>query len=144
MIHTTILRARYGESDQMGFIHHANHVVWMELSRINLLRECGVNCRELEIAGILVPVVSVAVKYVSPAFFDDEISVQAAVTRKTRARFRVDYLVCRKNGDLLCHGHTDHCLLDKSSRKPIPIPESIYFSLRIDEPAQAWPSWRNP
>ena len=34
-------RAQYHETDQMGIIHHANYVKWMEEARIRYMEELG-------------------------------------------------------------------------------------------------------
>src|SRR4051812_19362268 len=39
--HETRLRVRYGETDQMGVVHHANYALYVEESRTNLMRERG-------------------------------------------------------------------------------------------------------
>ncbi len=87
MVNITKIRARYEENDQMGFIHHSKHIVWMELARMNLFRECGVSCRELETNGILLPVTQVITKYASPAYFDNEVYIHAAFTKISHAKF---------------------------------------------------------
>ncbi len=33
------LRVRYAETDQMGVVYHANHLVWFEVGRVELLRQ---------------------------------------------------------------------------------------------------------
>ncbi len=138
MINITKIRACYEESDQMGFIHHSNHTIWMELARMNLFRDCGVNYRELETKGILLPVTKVFTKYVSPAYFDDEIRVHAAFTKITRAKIRVDYLIFRDENELLCYGYTEHCFILKETKKPVKIPEDILNKMKISEDAKNW------
>ena len=138
MIQITRIRARYEESDQMGFIHHSNYVVWMELARMNLLRECGINYRELETKGFILPVTKIVAKYISPAYFDDEIQIHAAFTSISKVKIRVDYLVFRNEKELLCYGYTEHCFLTKEAKKAIRIPEPIYEKLKLSKTAINW------
>ena len=35
------VRVRYAETDQMGFVHHANYLVYFEIGRTELLRASG-------------------------------------------------------------------------------------------------------
>ena len=47
------VRVRYAETDSMGYLHHSRYAVFMEMGRTELLRQTGVNYRDLEAAGIL-------------------------------------------------------------------------------------------
>ncbi len=38
----TRIRVRYAETDQMGVVYHANHFVWFEVGRVELLRQAGI------------------------------------------------------------------------------------------------------
>lgn len=138
MFKKSSVKARYEESDQMGFIHHSNHIVWMESARMDLFRECGVNYRELENDGFLLPVTKVVVKYVSPAFFDDDIEVRAAFTRISNVRIRIDYLMYRNDGPLVCYGYTEHCFLSRETGKPIRIPDLVRQKMKLSDTASDW------
>jgi len=44
----TRLRVRYAETDQMGVVYHANHFIWFEVGRVELLRQLGFSYRDME------------------------------------------------------------------------------------------------
>ena len=50
--HSTVLRARYAETDQMGIVHHANYYVWMEVARVELCDALGFRYRNMECASM--------------------------------------------------------------------------------------------
>src|SRR5690606_40611066 len=52
----TTLRVRYAETDAMQVAYYANYFVWFEVGRTDLLRQLGWTYREMEEAGILLPV----------------------------------------------------------------------------------------
>ncbi len=82
-------RVRYAESDQMGYAHHGAYVTWLEAGRIEWLRAHGFSYRQLEIDGVLMPVIEVALTYRQPLRFDDEVilSTTAAVIGRSRVEF---------------------------------------------------------
>src|SRR5437588_169601 len=41
-------RVRYAETDQMGMAYYANYLIWMEVGRSDLCRQCGFSYRDLE------------------------------------------------------------------------------------------------
>ena len=95
-------KAHYHETDQMGVVHHANYPKWMEEARVAFLDSLGVSYRAMEEAGVLSPVVSLAVEYKRPARFDDELEV----------RLEVAYTFFNKTRDELCAtAHSAHCFM---------------------------------
>ena len=138
MVHISKIRARYEESDQMGFIYHSNHIVWMELARMNMFREFGIDLRDMETKGIFLPVVKVIVKYHSPAYFDDEIVVHSAISEIKDYELRIDYMIYRNVKELICYSFTELCFIQKEPRKLIRIPDQVLKNLKISESAKKW------
>lgn len=114
---TTQVRVRYAETDQMGVVHHAAYLPWLEVARTEYLRGRGISYRELEGRGIRLPVLGVRVKYHHPACYDDLLDVTAELTAATPVRFTFAYSV-RRHGDgaLLCEGRTEHAAVDLRGR----------------------------
>ena len=48
----TRIRARYAETDQMGVVHHANYLMWMEVARVDYCRVAGFRYRDLEASTV--------------------------------------------------------------------------------------------
>src|SRR5262245_1524492 len=65
------IRVRYAETDQMGFLHHANYLVYFELGRVELLRSRGLNYKEIEAQGFFLVIAKAHVHYHRPAHYDD-------------------------------------------------------------------------
>ena len=42
------VRVRYAETDQMGVVYHANHFIWFEIGRVELMRQLGFTYRDME------------------------------------------------------------------------------------------------
>ena len=83
-IHT--IRVRYAESDQMGVAHHAAYVAWLEECRIELLRQVGSSYRDMEAAGVLMPVVELTIRYRRSLRFDDVATFATTVAVKGPSR----------------------------------------------------------
>jgi acyl-CoA thioester hydrolase len=93
--HRHRIRVRYVESDQMGVAHHSAYVAWLEEARIEWLRTVGQSYRELETAGVLMPVIELGVTYKRSFRFDDELDLvtSAAVLGRTRVEFMTRFLL---------------------------------------------------
>ncbi len=85
----TRTEVRYGETDQMGYAHHATAVLWLEYGRVHWLRKRGLKYRDLEANGVLLPVVNIAIRYHAPGRFEDQLSIQTRLVDlgKTRITF---------------------------------------------------------
>jgi acyl-CoA thioester hydrolase len=109
------IRVRYAETDRMGLLHHANYLVYFEQARIELLRSLGGNYKELEDQGYLLVLTKVEVKYRSPAYYDDLLTIRTTGTRTSPVRLEPKYEVLR-DGTLLAEGFTTLACVDRSGK----------------------------
>ena len=114
---STRVRARYADTAQMGVVYYANYLVWFEVARTEWLRDSGWSYREMEQAGISLPVIEAHCEYRHPARYDDEIEIRTEATVLTPVRIRFDY-EARKTADdtLSATGHTVHAALGTDGR----------------------------
>src|SRR5256886_16555793 len=63
----------------MGFVYHANYLIWMDMARTEHLRERGMSYKQLEEQGTYLTVTDVRVRYRQPARYDDMIRVRCWV-----------------------------------------------------------------
>jgi acyl-CoA thioester hydrolase len=119
------LRVRYPEVDRMGVAHHANHFVWFEIGRTELMRARGVTYRRLEDEGIFLPVIEASCAYHAPARYDDRVRVVTRVEDASGVRVAFSYRVeSEEDGRLLATGTTRHASVDRGGR-PCRLPEGI-------------------
>ena len=124
LIGCTTLRARYAETDRMGAVYHSNHFVWFEVGRTNWLRESGWTYREMEEAGVTLPVIEAHCTYRQPVRYDDEVSIQTRSTRLSSVRVRFDYSIVLPDGSVAATGHTVHAAVDNTGR-PCRLPPRV-------------------
>lgn len=112
-----IRRAFYYETDQMGVVHHTNYIRWFEEARIDLLRQHGVEYRDMEQRGIIIPVVDMQCTYLLSARFDDVMEIHLTMTRYTGVRMCFRYEVrFQKDGRLAATGQSTHCFIDRDGK----------------------------
>ena len=121
----TRVRVRYAETDKMGVVYYANYLVWFEVARADLLRTLGWSYREMEEAGVVLPVIEAHCEYQRPARYDDEIEVRTEGTMLSAVRMQFKYTIVRAaDGRVAAQGHTVHASVDPSGR-PRRLPERI-------------------
>lgn len=77
--HTTQIRVRYAETDQMGYVYYGIYPQYYEVGRAEWLRRFGLTYKQLEETGIIMPVAEVHIKYIRPARYDDLLTIQTRV-----------------------------------------------------------------
>ena len=126
----TTLRVRYAETDKMGVVYYANYLVWFEVARTDLLRSLGWTYREMEVAGVSLPVIEAHCDYKRPARYDDEIEVRTEGQMLSAVRIRFNYTVLRReDGVVAAAGHTVHAAVDPSGR-PCRLPARVKQALQ--------------
>ncbi|MFN8650983.1 MAG: thioesterase family protein [Gemmatimonadales bacterium] len=81
----TTHRVNYSETDQMGVVYHARHVVWLDIARTEHLRHAGYSYRELEEQGLRLVVTDLSVRYIAAARYDDQVTLRCRV-KEARSR----------------------------------------------------------
>ena len=124
------VRVRYSETDAMGVVHHSRYFVWLELARIEWLRQLGLNYKEMEQRGFFIPVVQANLSYKMPVFFDDILRIVLLPSEDYhRAKFTINYEIFREQ-DLIACGFTAHAFLN-AQRRLIPPPD--FFVKQLQE-----------
>lgn len=126
---TTDIRVRYAETDQMGVAYYSNYLVWFEVGRSEVCRDCGFSYAEMEArTQAFLAVAEARCRYHSPALYDEVLQVRTAVESLRKRTLNFRYEIIKKNsGVLVATGSTTHIVLDRSGR-PRTLPEE-YASL---------------
>jgi len=125
------LRVRYAETDQMGVVYHANHFIWFEIGRVELLRQLGFSYRDMEEQDkCFIAVVDARCRYKAPAHYDDEIIVRTHLKGVRESVIHFGYELLRPDdGTLLAEGETTHIVTD-AAMKMTPLPEKYMKAFR--------------
>ncbi|HJV23029.1 MAG TPA: thioesterase family protein [Holophagaceae bacterium] len=122
------IRVRYAETDQMGIVHHANYVVWLELGRSDWMRARGKGYAEIEAAGFRLVVNGVQVHYRAPARYDELVQVRTHLKEAGRRKVVFGYVV-ERDGQKLAEGESVHLVADDQGRAAV-LPEALLNLIR--------------
>ena len=124
------IRVRYGETDRMGYAYYGNYAEYFEVGRVETLRELGLNYKEIEESGILLPVYTFSVKYLKPAFYDDLLTIKTTVKELPKARITFYYETFNEKNDLLNTGEVTLAFINQKTTKPIAAPAEFTEKMR--------------
>ncbi len=116
--HSTKLRVRYGETDQMGYMYYGNYAEWYEVGRVEMLRSLGMSYQSMEDSGIMMPVLELKCKYIKPAFYDQEITIKVTIEKMPGIRIHFLYELYNEKEELINLGETTLVFVDIAKNKP--------------------------
>lgn len=95
MTHRFTLRVYYEDTDLAGIVYYANYLKFIERARSEWVRELGLDQRALKDQGTVFAVSRVVADYLSPAFFDDLLTVESRPVEARAARLTLAQDVLR-------------------------------------------------
>ena len=66
----------------MGVVYHGNYAQFFELGRTEWLRKLGVTYKDMEINGIMLPVISLTCNFIKSAVYDDILTIETFLVKK--------------------------------------------------------------
>lgn len=124
MSHRFDLRVYYEDTDLAGIVYYANYLRFIERARSEWVRGLGIDQTRLkEDEGIVFAVRRVEADYLSPARFDDELSVETIVEAVSGARIQLKQDV-RRGGEVLFSALVTLVALSDTGQ-PVRLPANI-------------------
>lgn len=120
--HTTQIRVRYAETDQMGYVYYGVYPQYYEVGRAEWLRRFGLTYRELEESGVIMPVAEVNMKYLRPAKYDDLLTQKTRVAEIPDKRVTFITEIFNEEGKRLNVGRVTLAFVDASTLQPCSAP----------------------
>lgn len=122
-------RVRYGETDQMGVVYHGNYAQYLEMGRVEWLRALGISYKSMEKNGIMLPVISLQLKFIKSAVYDDLITVVTKLKKTPSVKIEFDYEIYNEANELLVEANTVLAFLDVRTKKPVKCPDYLLNKL---------------
>lgn len=129
--HSTKIRVRYGETDQMGYMYYGNYAQYYEVGRVEMLRSLGMSYSSMEADGIMMPVLELKCKYIKPALYDQEITVRTIIKTLPGIRIFFEYELYNEKEELINIGATTLVFVDMKKNKPTNPPENFMEKLSV-------------
>lgn len=121
-ISETTIRVRYSETDKMGYVYYGNYPAYFEVGRAEAMRELGMTYRDMEDKGIMMPIASMHVKYIRPAYYDDLLTVRTTVKDFPASRMHFYYEVFNDKEKVITTGETILAFVNMESQRPCAAP----------------------
>lgn len=121
----TEVRVRLPETDAMGIVFHGNYFTYLEVGRVDYLRNLGLAEGIRPIRDFENVVVSAHVDFHSPARLDDPLTIDVRVAEIKNSSFRFEFRIRHRiENRRVAVGYTTHCALGDDF-KPIRVPDAF-------------------
>src|SRR5436309_10569031 len=105
------LRVRYGECDPQGVVFNANYLAYFDIGITELFRAAFGSYQAMVDRGVEFVVAEAGLRYHRPAHFDDELTLEIAISRLGTTSMTTSYRVLRDT-ELLVDGSLRHVLVE--------------------------------
>lgn len=124
-------RVRYAETDQMRYLYYGQYPTYYEIGRAEMIRFLGLTYRQMEEEkGILMPVMSLNMRYVRPAHYDDLLTIKTTLRHLPGKTITFHHEISNEAGKLVNGGSVKLCFLNASTNKTVSAPEFLLEKLR--------------
>jgi len=130
MIAETKYRVCYGDTDQMGVVYYGHYPRLMEIGRNEMIRSVGFPYKKIEEAGIIMPVRSVKIDYLKPAYYDDLLTIRTIIKVLPKVKLTILSEIYNEKGELLNKGETVLAIINSKSGKPTMAPQEFLDSIK--------------
>ena len=127
--HSTKIRVRYSETDQMGYVYNGNYAQYYEVGRVEMLRSLGMTYVSMEHSGVMMPLLELKCKFIKPALYDQELTIKTTVKDRPGVRIHFDYEIYNGEQELINIGSTILVFFDIIKKKPCPPPDNFMEKL---------------
>jgi len=126
---STKTRVRYSETDQMGVVYHGNYAQFFEMGRTEWLRSLGVTYKDMEINGIILPVVSLNLTFIKSALYDDILTIHTFLKKEPMVKIEFNYEIKNQLDELICTGSSVLAFINSKNMKPTRCPDYLLKGL---------------
>ena len=121
------VRVYWEDTDAGGVVYHAAYLRFLERTRTEWLRACGVaQARVRAEHGVLFVVADLHTRFLAPARLDDELLAQITAFTRRSASMRFAQCILRPaDGEVLVEAEVRVACIDAASYRPRRIPDSL-------------------
>ncbi len=127
----TTIRVRYAETDRMNVVYHGNYAQYFEVGRVEAIRQLGFSYKDVEDAGVIMPVIEWTAKFLRPARYDDLLTIRTTL-QHWPADHRINFLqeIFSDKGKLLTTGSVLLYFLQSATMEKTTMPAMMEEKLK--------------
>ena len=129
LLNKSDIRVRYADTDQMGYVYYGNYAQYYEVGRVEALRDIGMTYKEMEEKGVMLPVLSLQIKYIKPARYDDLLTIETKLEQLSGTRIKFEHKIYNEAKELLNTGMVELVFVSAHTKRPCAAPAEFIEKL---------------
>jgi acyl-CoA thioester hydrolase len=113
----------------MGVVYHGNYAQFFEMGRTEWMRSLGVTYKDMEMSGIMLPVISINFNFIKSALYDDVLTINTFLKKKPMVKIEFDYEIRNQENELICTGSSVLAFMNMENLKPTRCPDYLLKGL---------------
>ena len=115
----------------MGYLYYGNYAQYYEIGRVEMLRSLGLTYKAMEEEwGTMMPVLSLQMRYVRPAYYDELLTIRTTLRRLPDQFITFHVEIFNEKNKLVNGGNVRLCFIDIKSKQAVPTPDYLIEKLR--------------
>jgi len=106
-------QVRFEEVDSLGIVWHGRFASYFEDARVALGEQYGIGYMDFYSNGILAPIKTMHVDYISPLRFRDEITIEGILHYSDASRINSEYIIRDSEGKIAATGYSVQMMLNE-------------------------------
>jgi acyl-CoA thioester hydrolase len=111
-------------------MYYGNYAEFYEVGRVEMLRSLGMTYSGMEASGIMMPVLELHCKYLKPALYDEEISIQVIMAKMPGVKIHFRYELYNHYDELINVGETLLAFVNMKTSRPCLPPQEFIDKLK--------------
>jgi acyl-CoA thioester hydrolase len=111
-------------------MYYGNYAELYEVGRVEMLRSLGMTYKQMEQEGIMMPVLEMRCKYIKPALYDEELTINVILKKKPGVKIHFEYEFYNEANDLIHEGETTLAFINMQKNRPCLPPEVLQNNLK--------------
>lgn len=122
-VKTLDIKVRVGETDMLGHINNTSYFIYMEETRIDFLKNLGINIETHNFAFMLA---SAKCDFISQGYFGQILDITTDVGRiGNKSITLISTMKEKESGELIARGEAVLVYFDTGEQQTVPIPDSF-------------------
>jgi acyl-CoA thioester hydrolase len=114
----------------MGYMYYGNYAEFFEVGRVEMLRSLGLTYSGMEASGIMMPVLELHSKYLKPARYDEEITVNVSMAKMPGVKIHFKYDLYNERQELIHVAETLLVFINMKTNRPCLPPQDFIDKLK--------------
>ncbi len=129
--HKTEIRVRYADTDQMKYAYNGKYFEYFEVGRTEMMRDLNLTYKKIEENGYFMPVIETQIKFLNPAFYDEQLIIETRVEKLPLVKVHIDHKIVSKDRNvIIAEGYLELAFLDAKTRRPTRAPKIFVDAMK--------------